>query len=145
MNAERQWNPAAGLWSGASKLRPERGERRKAMETTQPGKQWLPQQPETGSAVNAERQGDGLLVEQVFLRAAKGPERGERRKAMETLSPASNVAAATKDRNAVNAERQWRPKQPKRPLPPRGRPERGRTPKGNGDEIRKLVHSVSGR
>ena len=62
--------------------RPERGERRKAMETLSLG----------GG------------------RKARGgrPERGERRKAMETCLILILIPHPYYDRNAVNAERQWR-------------------------------------
>ncbi len=64
-------------------LGPERGERRKAMETARAG--WH------------------------FLSGQGRPERGERRKAMETPPLKMGTGLFGSDRNAVNAERQWRP------------------------------------
>ncbi len=59
--------------------------------------------------MNAERQWRRFRLPGSFPVSFFGPERGERRKAMETETQRTPSRLSNLDRNAVNAERQWRP------------------------------------
>jgi len=87
VNAERQWRLSASGVVSAREPRRERGECRKAMETPRLGHRPQAGKRLVGNAVNAERQWRRRHAELFPPTNHKGRERGECRKAMETLGP----------------------------------------------------------